>query len=112
MTTYGNPGFYEGPRPVFMPVTIPATSASVVLMPGAGVRVGGFSLRETTGTASADVQLVDGSAATNTVIAEVTLTPGQSIREVLPGLGVEVRVQLFLIVNSGTVRGSLWVGDL
>ena len=91
-----------------VPVTIGTTAASVLIL-SRGVWVCGFTLRETTGGASADVDLIAGAIGSSDILATVTLTAGQSCRDVLPGRGVYCNDGVSLLVNAGSVRGALWV---
>jgi len=68
----------------------------------------GWSFREVTGSAPADMQLMDGQNNTGLVIAEITLTQGQSIRDVTGDWPVLCLRGIWVQVNSGTVRGSVW----
>jgi hypothetical protein len=92
-------------------IPVPATSASVPVK-GRACAVGGWSFREVTGTATADCQLFDGTSNNGDIIAEITLSPGQSIRDTTGAYCVRAQRGVFLQVNSGTVRGSVWAVDL
>jgi hypothetical protein len=52
--------------------------------------------------------LIDGQSNNGDVVAEITLTPGQSIRDMAGSwcLGMDRGVTVHMI--SGTVRGSIW----
>jgi hypothetical protein len=86
---------------------VPVTSADVTVSTNAE-NVTGWSFRETTNAASAELQLIDGQSNNGDVVAEITLTPGQSIRDMAGSwcLGMDRGVTVHMI--SGTVRGSIW----
>lgn len=83
-------------------------TAASVQVSGLPERIIGWSFREVTGAAPADIQLIDGLSNNGQIIAEITLGPGESIRDVAGGWCLRARVGVFLQVNSGTVRGSVW----
>jgi hypothetical protein len=90
-----------------VPLPFPASNQSAALSSKREV-IGGWTFRETTGAAPADMQLIDGSSNTGVIIAEITLSPGQSIRDVTGYLAVVCLRGIWVQVNSGTVRGSVW----
>lgn len=88
----------------------PLTTTTVVL--SGDVLVLGWSVKESTGVASAAFSLFDGTDATGTRIATVTLNASQSVRDTLPVPGVDAMVGVFLRIDSGTVEGTIYVRDL
>lgn len=87
-----------------------------VSSPGAAIDWGdwylaGWSFRETTGTAAAAFDLIDGGDANGVIIASVTLQPNESIRDDVGGHMLTVRSGLFIAVTAGTVRGAVWIAD-
>lgn len=95
----------------FLPVAIPATAVSVPFAFAGGLAIGGWSFTETTGAAAASLELWDGGAQGGTSVAIINLGPGESIRDLMPGLGVIVRSNLQINVTAGSVRGSIWCAD-
>lgn len=89
-------------------VTIGATAATVLVV-GRAVRCYGFTLRETTGVAAADVDLIAGVDGNGDVLATVTLAAGQSVRDLTGLSGVYCDDGIALKVNAGSVRGAVWV---
>lgn len=67
----------------------------------------GFSLTETSGAASASVQLISGQNATGIVLATVNLAPSESAREYLPWPWLSFRAGIFVNVVSGAIIGSV-----
>jgi hypothetical protein len=71
-------------------------------------RITGWSFVETTGTANAALQLCDGQTANADVIAEITLNPGQSIRDMAGSWCLQVDRGITVHMLSGSARGSVW----
>lgn len=70
----------------------------------------GFSIRETSGSATALVRLFDNaSAASGTVLEEIALAAGESAREYYRD-GIWAYNGVYLDVVSGAVAGSVRVG--
>lgn len=65
----------------------------------------GWSFRENA-AATAALIIRDGSG--GTVIAEVTLAAGESIRDVAPGAGIRCLTGVYIERTSGTTKGSVW----
>jgi hypothetical protein len=69
----------------------------------------GFTIRETAG-AAAVVRIFDNaSAATGTVLEEISLNPGESARELYTA-AIFVGAGIYVDVVSGSVSGSVRVG--
>lgn len=87
-----------------------AVSASRQVINGGARRLCGWSVVETTGTASAAIRLRDGAANTDQVILRINLSPNESTRDYLYkyGIGIETGM-LWLEVVSGSVEGTVWV---
>lgn len=96
---------------VFYPVAVPVQGVGQTSPIAGAVLVGGWSFRETTGAAPAELQLWDGGPTGGNVIAEIVLAANQSIRDLAPGLGLSTRSALTVNVIAGSVRGSIWVAD-
>lgn len=93
-------------RAVTIATPSPAVSAVLDSRGGQVVRT---SFRETTGTASATVDLYDGTGTDGLWVDSIALSPGQSTRDYyLPGQ-YPYRTGLFLDVVSGSVRGAVTV---
>lgn len=78
---------------------------------GGHVIVYGWSLKESTGTAAAELDLIDGTDATGLNLVPITLTAGQSTRDWLGPQGLHFRNGLFPRVASGAIVGSVWIAD-
>lgn len=79
---------------------------------GGDALVVGLTAIETTGSAPAVFELRDSGDANGTLVAVVSLSAGQSIREKFPDPGVLFKVSVFLNVVSGSIRGSVWIRDV
>lgn len=67
----------------------------------------GFSIRETSGGAVAVVRIWDNpSAASGTVLEEISLASGESARENYPA-GIRASLGVYVQVVSGAVAGSI-----
>lgn len=97
-------------RRLAIPVAIATTAASGIVY-GRPCYLHGLTLREATGVAVADVDLNNGSDAGSAPAATITLAANESIREAYSPHGIWCPNGLFLRVNAGSVRGSVWVED-
>jgi hypothetical protein len=71
---------------------------------------GGFTLRETSGSAPAIVRIFDhASAAAGTILDEIALNASESAREFYSG-GLLAQNGIYVDVVSGAVAGSVRVG--
>lgn len=100
MTTPASPSGSEHVR-------IPSPTAGGMLV-SARCNVTGWSFKETTNAATAEIWLIDGSSSAGEPFVFVTLQPNQSIRDLAPGNGIRVRSNVFAFVVSGSVDGSVW----
>jgi hypothetical protein len=89
-----------------VPVPVTATSINVLKT---STDLCGFSFYETTGSASAHLNLYDGLDNTGTFVAAITLSANESIRDWFGFFGVRIRVGLYADVVSGSVGGAVWV---
>lgn len=89
-------------------VPIATTTTDEKLVGGASILTF-YNFTETTGSASAEVELYDGDDATGALIVNVTLNQGESTRDPLPKPGLGCRQGLFLNVVSGSIKGSVWI---
>lgn len=96
-----------GGLPPSIAVAIPVTTTDQEVQ-GRGGIVTGWSFKETTGAATAEVWIVNGNNATGVPIAFITLLANQSVRDVLADNGVLCDLGLFVHVVSGSVQGSVW----
>lgn len=91
------------------PITVPplAGPGGQRVLQGAG-RFCGWSLIETTGAATAVIELYDGMDTTGQLLAVADIVGSSPTQPQLDHEGVELRIGLFLNVISGTVRGVVW----
>lgn len=100
----------EMPAGLIQPVlTLPiaATGVSQPLLSRA-ILLYGFAIRESSGAATADIDLIDGADVNGEIVCPITLGAAQSVRDYFPKDGLLIEAGLFLKVNSGTVRGSIF----
>lgn len=69
----------------------------------------GFSLRETSGTARAVVEIFDGTSPAGELLDSISLAAGESTRESYAE-GIGLNNGIYVDVVSGAVRGSVRVG--
>lgn len=87
-------------------VSIPTGASGAVL--GGPALLFGWSLRESTGAAAAQLDIYDGADGTGQLLATITLTAGQSTRD-YPGLpGLYCARGLFVNAVAGSVAGAVW----
>lgn len=92
---------------LFTAVDVSAAAGSRVIDAGPGL-LGGWTVRETTGSASAAAVLRDGAAEEATAVAEIAVASGASGSQVCPVPGIVVFSGLWLQVVSGAWEGSAW----
>ena len=85
--------------------TVPVSATGLVA--GRRSLVNGFSFTETSGTASASVQLISGATATGVLVATVNLAPSESAREYIPWPFILFKYGIFVVVASGAITGSV-----
>lgn len=95
-----------GATPV-LPVSIPLGQSGVVVN-GAALLYG-WSLRESTGAAGAQLDIIDGGDATGQLVATITLTAGESTSDYLAGIGILCRRGVYVHAVSGSVAGAVWI---
>ena len=98
-----------GATPV-LPVSIPLGQSGVVVN-GAALLYG-WSLRETTGAATAQLDIIDGGDATGQLVATVVVPSGGSVADYLAGIGVLCRRGVFVHAVAGSVVGAVWVAGM
>lgn len=69
----------------------------------------GWSFRETTGAAVAQLDLIDGADGNGVMIASLAVAAGGSVSHTIGGHLLEVRTGLWVTVGAGSVVGALWV---
>lgn len=94
--------------PAARPLPI-ATRTTDLLLAGGLTLIVGWSWIETTGAAAAEFNLVDGTGAGGALVAPISLSSGQSTRDLIPHPFLACHSGLFLDMVSGSVRGSVWV---
>ena len=73
-------------------------------------RLAGYSIRETSGTASAVVRIRDGFDNTGDILLTISLTAAESTRDwFMPG-GIAFTIGCYLEVVSGAVEGAVFLG--
>lgn len=92
-------------KPVQLIGAAPAVSGQLDNRAG---RITYWSWTETTGLASAEVRLFDGTGPGGAPLADITLTAGQSTRDIFPTHALPYIGGLFLQVVSGTVNGQVY----
>lgn len=92
-----------------LPVSIPTGRSGVVL--GGPLLLFGWSLRESTGTAPAQLDVYDGADATGQLVATITLIANESTRDYPSMPGVLCRRGLFVNAVAGSVAGVLWAAS-
>lgn len=88
------------------PITTPTTTSSAIH--GGATIVMGWSLRETTGAASAVAEIYDGNDTTGQLITTISMTSNESTRDWLGPNGVECSRGIYVAVVSGSIKGTVW----
>ena len=91
------------------PAIEPQTANATGLAAGGELLLAGFAFAESTGAASATVDLFDGQGTGGQFICRVNLVASESVRESLPFPGVHCQTGVFVNVVAGAVLGSVWV---
>ena len=89
-------------------IPIAATGANMPIVKRKAELVG-WSFVETTGAASAAVDIIDGGDANGAPIATITLNASESVRDTIGSPGILAKSGVFLKVVSGSVRGAVWL---
>lgn len=93
--------------PPVLPVSIPAGQSGAVT--GGPTTLCGWSLRNTSAAAVAQIDLYDGADATGQLVATITLAANESTRDYLPQPGVTCRRGVYVNIVAGAVAGAVWV---
>lgn len=93
--------------PAARPIPI-ATTTTGLLVAGGLTLIVGWAFLETTGAASAQVNLWNGTSNVGALVAPISLSSGQSTRDLIPAPFLACESGLFVEVASGSIRGSVW----
>lgn len=93
------------PPAQYLPIA--ATAADVQAYTGEAVLMG-WTWTETTGSASAELSIIDGTANSAPEVCDITLSSGQSTRDSITGNGLYIMTGLRIHRVSGTFKGTLW----
>lgn len=77
---------------------------------GGEARLYGYAIKESTGAAPAEVDLLNGADAGGDLVVPITLTAGQSARDWFGPQGVVMEGGIFANVTAGAVKGAIFVG--
>lgn len=91
-----------------MPVSFPGITGGVLLVHTAA-DVCGWTIRETTGTDAASVEIYDGADATGTPLAKLAIPAGHTSVVSAGFMGIRARSGVYVLVASGTADGVVWV---
>ena len=69
----------------------------------------GYSVKESTGTASAEVDLLNGASSAGDLAIPITLSAGQSTEDWFGPQGLHMPGGVYQNVTSGSIAGSLFV---
>lgn len=89
---------------VAKPIPLPAVDT---VLSGRRGYLMGWSVRETSGTATATFRLWNTTTAQGVIVASVSLNAGESSRDYLPA-AVECEGGLYFDILSGALEGSVW----
>lgn len=91
---------WRAARPIPLGMTI---TGYVVLM--------GFAVKESTGTAAAEVDIYNGTNNQGLLVLPATLTASQSTSEWYGPNGLEMSEGIYSVVSSGSAVGTIWIAD-
>lgn len=72
----------------------------------------GWAIRETSGSATAQLDIYNGAQASGDDIISIALAAGQSTREWFGPQGLELQIGYYPNLVSGAITGSVFIGDL
>jgi len=101
----------DGVAKDFQPATVVASASGSgdVALVGSACTLLGWSFAESAGSPNtAKAYLRDGTDATGTIVATITLNPSESIRETGPASGIKCATGLYLDRVSGSCEVSAW----
>lgn len=86
----------------------PVTTTFANVISGRGVLVG-WAIKETTGAATAVVNIRDGLGGNGLLLAPINLAANESTRDWFSDWGISFSAGVCVDVDSGSVSGSLWI---
>lgn len=89
------------------PIFVPSGGANHLII-GTRAILYGYSLKETTGSSAAEVEVLTGNDDTGTIIAVIELASGVSDTQWFGDMGVLADSGIFLKMVNGSVTGSIW----
>jgi hypothetical protein len=92
------------------PISVPLTNTGALII-NKETLLAGWSLVEPTGTVPAACTLYDGGDAGGQPLAYITLTAGESTRDLFTAPGLYCTRGLFVAVTAGSVQGVMWLRD-
>lgn len=87
-------------RPIVLGLQI---TGRVVLM--------GYSVKESTGTAGAELDIINGADTTGQVVCPITLLAGESTEDWFGPQGLEMATGIIGNIASGSIKGTIWIAD-
>lgn len=99
----------EGQRYRIVPLSFAALTAGTLIYNRGAVLVG-TAFEETTGTATARVELIDGGDANGELVYAVRLAANESARDWPPSPRLACQFGIYVHVTAGSVAGVLHVG--
>lgn len=88
-------------------INIPATSTDLAFVTRGG-RLFGWAVEESTGSATAKLELMDGTSNNGQRIVPITLLANESTRDVWGKPGVLIQTGVWLHLVAGSVRGTIY----
>lgn len=101
---------YEGMCLPATPVSIPVTTTSQNVETRS-VRLMGYSFKESTGAATAQIAILDGGSVAGSPVVFIDLIANESTRDWFGPGGILIKSGLFLQVIAGSVTGVIWEVD-
>lgn len=95
-------------EPASKAVPVPTTTSDKTPYTTRG-QLTGWSFRETTGSATATVELYDGSSTGDILLASIALASAGTAQQGPGSSGVRIRNGVYLHVVSGSVKGTLYI---
>lgn len=106
--------FTKNSQPVRGALALPVGTApsAVKLLSNTAGRLVGYALKETTGIATAELDLLDGTNVDGDLLAPITLAANQSVRDWFGPAGVSFGIGLYAQLVSGSITGTVWLGRI
>jgi hypothetical protein len=89
------------------PIHVAPTTTGIQFITRAG-RLYGWSFEESTGSAAAKLELVDGTSTGGLIIVSITLLANESTRDIWGKPGIRVQNGVFLNMVSGSARANIY----